>query len=212
MPVERRHRNNAGCRRSLRHSLFWGVLTGYLGGCSTTVEPPPPETLTTISPRSGTWLLIDTKADTLSVMHGERPTKVFKGIAMGSSGAGIKARRGDNKTPLGTFRVGWFNDQSKFKRFIGLDYPNPEYAERALREHRIDQRTHDQIQAAWSFGQTPPQETALGGQIGIHGIGAGNPSVHQAGINWTSGCVALTNQQIDDLRPWVQKGMHVEIR
>ncbi|MBS1225155.1 MAG: hypothetical protein H6R24_1833, partial [Proteobacteria bacterium] len=91
------------------------------------------------------WLLVDTKADTLSIMKGQRPVKVFRPIALGSSGAGIKSGRGDNRTPTGVFRIGWINDQSRFKTFIGLDYPNPDYAERALQQHRIDRATYERI-------------------------------------------------------------------
>ena len=175
-------------------------------------SPPPPLTPNSdITPR-GSWLLVDTKADTLTVMQDNRPVKTFGQIALGSSGAGVKVRRGDNKTPVGVFRVGWVNEGSRFKTFIGLDYPNPEYAERAWREQRISQATYERIRAAWANGRTPPQDTPLGGQIGIHGVGPGNPKVHSAGINWTSGCVALDNQQIEALRPWVKKGMRVEIR
>lgn len=158
------------------------------------------------------WLLVDTKSDKLIVMQGNQPVKTFPQIALGSSGVGVKSGRGDNKTPLGVFRVGWINEHSRFKTFIGLDYPNLDYAERALRERRIDALTYERIRAAWTNGHTPPQDTPLGGQIGIHGVGYGNPGIHRAGINWTSGCVALDNRQIDALRPWVKVGMRVEIR
>lgn len=158
------------------------------------------------------WLLVDTQTDQLKIMQGNRPVEVFHQVALGSSGAGLKYRRGDNKTPVGVFRVGWINDHSRFQRFIGLDYPNLDYAGRALREHRIDRATYERIRMAWLNGHTPPQDTPLGGQIGIHGVGAGNPQVHGAGIDWTSGCVALDNRQIEVLRPWVKVGMRVEIR
>ncbi len=191
------------------------ILIGLTSACvSNHIESPPPPPLapnSEITPR-GSWLLVDTKADTLTVMQDNRPVEVFRQIALGTSGAGMKLRRGDNKTPVGVFRVGWVNDNSRFKTFIGLDYPNPEYAERALRERRISQATYERIRAAWASGYTPPQDTPLGGQIGIHGVGAGDPGVHGAGINWTSGCVALDNRQIKALRPWVKKGMRVEIR
>ncbi|RUQ30853.1 MAG: L,D-transpeptidase [Candidatus Competibacteraceae bacterium] len=176
-----------------------------------TISSPPAVASNATAP-SGSWLLVDTKADTLTVMNGNRPVESFRRIALGSSGAGIKDRRGDNKTPLGVFRVGWINEHSRFKTFIGLDYPNPDYAARALREHRIDALTYERIRAAWSKGRTPPQDTPLGGQIGIHGVGAGDPGIHSAGINWTSGCIALDNRQIDALKPWVKVGMRVEIR
>ena len=195
------------------------VLLGILAWLSSACAPnniqesaQPPLAANQTAPPNGSWLLVDTKADTLSIMQGNRPVEVFRQIALGSSGAGVKFKRGDNKTPTGVFRVGWVNDNSRFKTFIGLDYPNPDYAEQALQEHRIDLKTYQRIKAAWVNGHTPPQDTPLGGQIGIHGVGAGNPKVHSAGINWTSGCVALDNRQIDALRPWVKKGMRVEIR
>jgi len=195
--------------------MLLGSFAGLLSACApNAVEQPvvPPVAANSAMMPSGSWLLVDTKADALIVMNGNRPVESFRQIALGSSGVGIKFKRGDNKTPLGVFRVGWINEQSRFKTFIGLDYPNPDYAERALREHRIDALTYERIRSAWVKGRTPPQDTPLGGQIGIHGVGAGNPGVHSAGINWTSGCIALDNRQIDALRPWVKVGMRVEIR
>lgn len=173
---------------------------------------PPPVAMPPDPALREPWLLVDTRTDKLMVMQGNQSLEVFHQVALGSSGAGLKYQRGDNKTPLGVFRVGWINDQSRFKRFIGLDYPNLDYAERALRERRIGRTTYERIRAAWMNGHTPPQDTPLGGQIGIHGVGWGDPRVHSAGINWTSGCVALNNAQIEALRPWVKVGMRVEIR
>lgn len=205
--------------RSMQFSqriLLIGVLAGLTSACTSNSiqeagQQPPVVAIPDSTPR-GPWLLVDTKADQLVIMQGNRPVEVFHQVALGSSGAGLKHRRGDNKTPIGVFRVGWINDQSRFKRFIGLDYPNIDYAERALREQRINHATYERIRTAWLNGRRPPQDTPLGGQIGIHGVGAGNPGVHQAGIDWTSGCVALDNRQIEALRPWVQVGMRVEIR
>ena len=200
-------------RKFGKQVMVLGLSAWLISACAlnNSQESAPPLMVNT-APPSGSWLLVDTKADTLSIMQGQRTIKVFHPIALGSSGAGLKSRRGDNRTPTGVFRIGWINDQSRFKTFIGLDYPNPDYAERALREHRIDRTTYERIRAAWLTGQTPPQDTPLGGQIGIHGVGIGNPRIHSAGINWTSGCVALDNSQIEALRPWVKKGMRVEIR
>ena len=193
--------------------VFLGMLTWLTSACAPNdlKDSVPPQLLDQSAQREP-WLLVDTKADTLSIMQGGRPVKVFRPIAVGSSGAGVKYGRGDNRTPTGVFRVGWINDQSRFKTFIGLDYPNLDYAERALWEHRIDRMTYERVRAAWTNGHTPPQDTPLGGQIGIHGVGMGDPRIHSAGINWTSGCVALDNRQIEALRPWVKKGMRVEIR
>jgi L,D-peptidoglycan transpeptidase YkuD (ErfK/YbiS/YcfS/YnhG family) len=51
----------------------------------------------------------------------------------------------------------------------------------------------------------------LGGSIGIHGVGAGNRRIHED-FNWTEGCVALTNEQIDDLDRYIHIGTRVVIR
>lgn len=203
--------------RNFFRLLFLTGLAGLLGACAMSggqnqATAPP---LTTPQWNRGAqdpWVLVDTRANSLSIMHGQKPIRVFRPIAVGTSGAGLKYRRGDNKTPTGVFRVGWINDRSKFNTFIGLDYPNPDYAKRALQDGRIDALTYERIQTAWAYGYTPPQDTPLGGQIGIHGIGLGDPWIHSAGINWTSGCVAVDNQQIAALRSWVRKGTRVEIR
>lgn len=191
------------------------ALTALIVACASHRPPEatsPSVAMSRPAAPQGSWLLVDTRANTLSVMWGDRPVEVFDRIVVGSSGVGIKQRRGDNKTPIGVFRVGWINERSRFRTFFGLDYPNLDHAEQALRDNRIDWLTYQRIRAALLDGRTPPQDTPLGGQIGIHGVGNGDPAVHAAGINWTAGCVALDNRQIDALRPWVQMGMRVEIR
>lgn len=160
----------------------------------------------------GVWLLVDTRADRLTVMGAQGPLEVFEPIALGARGAGLKQRRGDDLTPLGSFRVGWINPDSRFSLFIGLDYPNLEYARIALRQGRIDQPTFARIERALAAGRTPPQDTPLGGQIGIHGIGGGDSRVHRAGFDWTQGCIALEDAQIHRLAEWVRPGTRVEVR
>jgi murein L,D-transpeptidase YafK len=160
---------------------------------------------------SDPWLLIDTRKESLVVMGQNGPLEKFENIALGVRGAGIKHRRGDEITPLGSFKVGWISQESRFHRFIGLNYPNLEYASLAYYDGRIDKATYQAIGNALREGKRPPQQTALGGYLGIHGIGAGDPYIHE-NINWTNGCVALTNQQIKRLLAWVKVGMRVEIR
>ncbi|MCP5423941.1 MAG: L,D-transpeptidase [Gammaproteobacteria bacterium] len=170
------------------------------------IKQPPPQPA-----RTDPWLLIDTKAETLTVMEGNRPMEVFNNIAVGSRGAGVKRTRGDEITPVGNFTIGWVNPTSRFNLFFGLDYPNKEYADTAYREGRIDRYTYARIVNALSQGQTPPQDTPLGGSIGIHGLGAGDPEIHSL-FNWTTGCIALDNYQIERLAHWVRIGTQVEIR
>jgi murein L,D-transpeptidase YafK len=157
------------------------------------------------------WLLIDEKKDSLMVMRGSEIVERFDNIAFGIRGVGTKRQRGDGITPIGVFRVSWFNPQSRFAFFIGLNYPNLTYITQAYQEKRIDKATYEQARRALLGGYVPPQDTLLGGQIGIHGIGAGDLEVHRS-FNWTNGCIALDNEQIHRLVPWVEKGTRVVIR
>ena len=156
------------------------------------------------------WINVDTTAHTLSVMQGDQIHKVFENIAIGRYGTTWYKKTLDDKTPLGTFRIGWINEQSRYHRFFGLDYPNRETARRALEENTITEDTWLTILRATNREQTPPQNTELGGYIGIHGIGRGDPDVHDQ-FHWTNGCIALTNQQIDQLGEWLRPGVWVKI-
>jgi len=157
------------------------------------------------------WLLVDTERRILKVMAGDEPQEVFTQIAIGRNGAGFTKARGDDKTPLGEYRIGWINENSKFHRFFGFTYPNLDNAKRAYQQGMIGESTFRSILRASMDEAVPPQDTPLGGQIGIHGLGSANPLVHEE-FDWTHGCIAMTNQQIDRLTQWVKKGTLVVIR
>lgn len=158
-----------------------------------------------------TWLLVDTEKLTLSVFDGERKIQEFDHISIGRGGAGRDRVKGDQRTPLGSYRVAWLNPASRFRFFIGLDYPKRAQVERAFERGDIDTDERKRILDALYQAKVPPQNTALGGRIGIHGLGNSDPKLH-AMANWTQGCMALTNKQIDRLRPYVRIGMPVVIR
>lgn len=158
------------------------------------------------------WVLVDTQALTLTVLSAENHVLVrFHNISIGSGGAAESHRRGDETTPLGVFHVTWVDRRSRFDTFYGLDYPSARIARHAYLDGDISQAELEAIIRALRQHRTPPQNTSLGGQIGIHGIGRGDPSVQQA-VNWTNGCVALSNAQIRRLSRWVDIGTRVVIR
>ena len=157
------------------------------------------------------WILVDTEAQTLDLMDGERSLLHLASVAIGRGGASRDRRRGDEHTPLGRFKVAWFNPDSRFHFFIGLDYPRREHVLRAYRQGLIDEPEYRRLMKAIHATRVPPQNTVLGGQIGIHGIGAGNEELHRL-ANWTDGCVAVTNEEIDALRQRVRIGTTVVIR
>ena len=160
---------------------------------------------------SDVWLLVDTQTRNLEVKKGEETLEVLDHVVIGRKGAGTKEHRGDDVTPLGNYRIGWINEKSSFRKFFGLTYPNREHAENALQKGLIDRDAYDAIAAAEHRGQIPPQNTDLGGQIGIHGLGSGSLSVHEV-FDWTHGCIALTNDQIDRLSQYVETGMLVTVK
>lgn len=157
------------------------------------------------------WVLVDTEQLTLEVFRGKTRLLRLPHISIGRGGAGPDRRRGDHRTPLGRYRIVWFNPHSRFHFFIGLDYPTQAQVERAFRQGTIGVVDYEHMRAAFRAGRVPPQNSPLGGQIGIHGLGAGNLALHEM-ANWTEGCIALTNAQIDRLRLYVTLGTPVLIR
>jgi len=148
----------------------------------------------------------------LIVRNGGEIHKVYR-MASGRGGPGDKQRLGDNKTPIGTYYVIGFNEKSKFDYFIHLNYPNFEDASHGLKEQVITSLEFKKIVGALRRDEPPPQGTALGGAIGIHGIGLETPEklhIH-SNLNWTEGCIALRNNEIRELRHTVTIGTKVII-
>jgi len=160
---------------------------------------------------AGYQVRVDTNAGTLTIMQGDAVIRVFDNVAIGRYGVTDIKQRGDNMTPLGHFTVGWITDKTRYHRFIGLNYPDLETASIAFFKGMISKKEWLDIRRATKAGRRPPQNTALGGMIGIHGLGDADIEIHRA-YNWTNGCVALTNEEIDELLEWVSVGTPVEIR
>ncbi len=159
----------------------------------------------------GPWILIDTQARSLSVYDGDALLDRFENIAIGRNGFAEDRVRGDGTTPLGTFHINRIRRSSRFLKFFRIDYPLPEHAERALETGRISTADYERIVRAFEENRPPPQNTPLGGQLGLHGVGGGDPRIHEA-FDWTKGCVALTNAQVERLSQWMYLGMPVQIR
>jgi len=163
-------------------------------------------------PESSLWLWIDTKHKMVHVMEDGTPVKEFTDAAFGRGGVGEKRKRGDNITPQGVYTIGWINDKSSFRSFFGLTYPSVQDAENGLKQQLINEYEFQAIVKAHLEKKIPPQHTALGGSVGIHGLGSPlHRHLKHSFINWTEGCIALTNQQIDELAAYIKPGMSVVI-
>jgi murein L,D-transpeptidase YafK len=124
-------------------------------------------------------------------------------VGLGKNPSDDKERQGDYRTPEGEFYVCVKNAASKFYLSLGLSYPNREDAERGLRDHLITRAEHERILAALDKRQRPPWDTALGGEIFIHGGGSNS--------DWTWGCVALDDADVKELFDAVPMGATVLI-
>jgi lipoprotein-anchoring transpeptidase ErfK/SrfK len=124
-------------------------------------------------------------------------------VALGLNPRDDKIREGDHCTPEGEFYIFTKNEKSAYYLSLGLSYPNIEDAERGLRDKLITRQQYQQIVRAIGRHSAPPQNTALGGDIYIHGGGTAN--------DWTWGCVALSNDDIRELFNAVPKGTTVII-
>jgi murein L,D-transpeptidase YafK len=118
-------------------------------------------------------------------------------IALGREPLGPKRLAGDLRTPEGDYHL-MQRSTSRFHRFVWIDYPSPADADAALTSALISYSTHAAILEARRQGRLPPQDTALGGQLGLHGEGRRwrGDSQH---LDWTSGCIAMSDAQIDFL-------------
>jgi murein L,D-transpeptidase YafK len=145
------------------------------------------------------------------VEKGARRLKLYAGgelvrvrrVVLGFAPEGDKEKQGDGRTPEGEFYVCMKNERSKFYLSLGLSYPNEEDAERGLGAGLITRAQHKTIVGAVRAGRCPPWNTALGGEIFIHGGGTAS--------DWTWGCVALENEEVKELFDSVSAGTPVRI-
>jgi murein L,D-transpeptidase YafK len=116
--------------------------------------------------------------------------------------AGQKQREGDRKTPEGWYRTS-DKPTSQFYGAIAVHYPNVQDADAGLARGQITKARRDAISSADARGTKPPQYSSLGGEILVHG-GGNFP-------DWTLGCVALENADLDRLRGLLPAGMKTDI-
>ena len=96
---------------------------------------------------------------------------------------------------------------------MGLSYPDLKHAEYGLKSWMISPPEYALIKKANEERQPPPWDTRLGGAVGIHGRVLEGAATRQSfvGMNWTDGCIALDNADVDELFSVVSLGTPVTI-
>ena len=125
----------------------------------------------------------------LYLMKNNKPFKIYR-VAFGANSKGPKRKEGDERTPEGTYILDYKNSDSDFYKSIHISYPDDQ-----------------DIKRAKEMGISP------GGDIMIHGQknGSKNFSRIQRFVNWTDGCIAVTNAEMDEIWASVDVGTPITI-
>jgi lipoprotein-anchoring transpeptidase ErfK/SrfK len=138
-------------------------------------------------------------------------------VALGRGGVG-KRRRGDEMTPRGRYRLLEPAPSARFHHFVPLSYPNADDIRRGLDRGFITRAEHDRMLAAIRAGGRAPQDTALGGHIGIHAPevpvdGSREPSDGELRpLARTGGCIVMRAADLEAFLERIETGTRIEIR
>jgi murein L,D-transpeptidase YafK len=162
------------------------VALVMLAACMRTPSPPlaPPERPPVDQ------VLVEKAKRRLTLLRDGHVVHEYR-VALGRHPAGAKRAEGDGRTPEGRYWIDWRNPDSKYHRSLHVSYPDET----------------DRARAA-AVGVEP------GGEIMIHGLPNGAASIGRAHRlhDWTEGCIAVTNEEIDEIWGLVPDGTPIEIR
>lgn len=138
-------------------------------------------------PRQATSLIVHKAERRLRLMDGDAQLKAFD-IALGRNPVGPKRQEWDGKTPEGAYYITYRNPRSRYHLSIGISYPSTEDMARAR-----------------AMGVSP------GGDIYIHGQPKGIRGRAKIQGDWTAGCIAVSNADIEQIYAMVQEGIPIFI-
>jgi len=173
--------------------LLWLLALAVLASMAMVVililgqETPPPPLPTTARADA---IIIDKTAHSLTLYQEGQALRTYA-VALGNGGPDAKQREGDKRTPEGRYHIDSRNPRSSYHLALHISYPNAQ--DRAAAESR---------------GEPP------GSDIMIHGLrnGLGWFGTLHRRIDWTAGCIAVTNAEIEEIWRVVVDGAVVEIR
>lgn len=134
-------------------------------------------------------VVVDKSARTMTLYQQNTVLASYQ-IALGDTPVGHKLQEGDQRTPQGRYLLDYKKPDSAYYRAIHISYPNQA----------------DRLRAQ-ALGVSP------GGQIMIHGQNPNSslPPKEQQQYNWTNGCIAVTNAEMDEIWPLISPGTPIEI-
>ena len=135
-------------------------------------------------------IVVEKSKHTLTLYEMGAPVHVYQ-VALGPQPTGDKVRMGDGRTPEGVYHIDYKNAQSKYHMALHISYPDAAHLQRAN-----------------ALG------VQAGGDIMIHGLPPAYKSIgaDQAKYDWTEGCIAVTDQEIEQIWAAVPQGVPIQIK
>lgn len=171
-----------------RYTLVLGAFAAFAllvlaGAMPGLMSPHPPEDA------KADLVRIEKESHRLTLLARGRPLKTYR-VALGHGGLQAKSMEGDGRTPEGRYSIDKHLERSAFHRALHISYPSKQ-----------------QIASAKAHHVTP------GGAVMIHGLrnGLGWIGAWHRLFDWTNGCIAVTNGEMDEIWRAVPDGTTVEI-
>ncbi|AIK95553.1 L,D-transpeptidase family protein [Candidatus Odyssella acanthamoebae] len=145
---------------------------------------------TTLKPGSVDRIVVEKSKRRLHLYCGDNVVKTYK-VALGKNPIGHKEKEGDSRTPEGAYKISGKNPASQFHKSLRISYPNQQDILRAHQKY-----------------------VKPGGDIMIHGLGkefAMIGKMHSV-YDWTLGCIAVSNQEMDEIYQLTKVGASIEIK
>ncbi|MDH5325211.1 MAG: L,D-transpeptidase family protein [Gammaproteobacteria bacterium] len=164
--------------------LILGFGAGFTGAAAVAAKDEKPAAKTVDK------VLVLKAERKMFLLHKNQRLKEYS-ISLGDDPIGHKQQQGDERTPEGHYIIDYRNPQSRYHLSLHINYPNAADKQRARQK-----------------GVNP------GGDIFIHGLpnGMGLLSSAFKHSDWTDGCIAVTNEEIEEIWRLVKNGTPIEIR
>ena len=161
-------------------------------------------------PLSAKRIIIDKAAKNLVLFKDGRQVAEFP-ASFGIDPDSDKYKAFDCATPEGLYFITDKKIHNRFHRLLGLSYPNLKNAEKGLAEGVLSLMEYKRISEAIQESKRPPADTGLGSGIAIHGGGVFRSFDLTRERDWTEGCIALNNKDIEKVFSFSRTGTPVII-
>lgn len=142
---------------------------------------------TASEPLQADWVVVLKSQRVMRLLRSGQVIREYE-ISLGKNPKGPKMRQGDNRTPEGLYLISGRNPRSAYHLALKISYPDP-----------ID------LINARSMGTKP------GGNVMIHGLPNGVKNKYRMEKDWTNGCIAVSNEEIEEIWNLVPDGTPIEI-